>query len=451
MNRPLAIRQILSAALLTAATTIWAKSLPTDLVQKISASVDQDAPRLEKIFKDLHQHPELGFMEKRTAGIVAKEFKALGYEVKTGIAQTGVVAILKNGDGPVVMFRADMDANAVKEATGLPYASKVRVKQKDGSELPVAHMCGHDAHTTWLLSLAKTMMKFKDQWHGTLILVAQPAEELIEGATAMVKDGLYTKHGVPKPQILLGLHTAPIPTGMVVGSGGLLEAGTEQLDVTFHGVGGHGSSPQFTKDPVLMAAYAITEYQAIVSRILDPRDMGVVTVGAVQAGTSNNVIPEEATLKLNFRFFSEKTHKALYDSVVAVSNGIARTYGISDKKLPTIVRKGYSSTLINDKALIKDLNEALIGSKLIDKKALITKFEPATGSEDVQMLVHDLKNVKIGYFFVGTADPELVKKAQAEGKAIPFANHNPNYRVDLKAIPFGAKVAAVLTMSLMQK
>ena len=426
-------------------------SLSPELVKQIVTTVDSDTPRLEKTFKDIHQHPELGFMETRTSNIVAKELKALGYEVKTGIGKTGVVGILKNGKGPVVMYRADMDANAVEEATGLPYASKVHVKLADGSESPVGHLCGHDAHTTWLLSLAKTMVKFKDQWHGTLILVGQPAEELIEGATAMVDDGLFTKHGVPKPEYLLGMHTAPIPTGMVVGSKGLLEAGTEQLDVTFHGVGGHGSSPQYTKDPILMATYAVTEYQAIVSRVLDPRDMGVITVGAIQAGVSNNVIPEEATLKLNFRFFSEKTHEQLYKGVESISNGIARTYGMPKDKLPTIVRKGYSSTLVNDEPLMEELDSTLIDSGIVTKERLITKFTPATGSEDMQMLVHGLKNVKVGYFFIGTADPKLVEKAKAKGQELPFANHNPNYQVDLKGIPFGAKVAAILTMQLMHK
>jgi hippurate hydrolase len=426
-------------------------NLSSELISKINTTIQNDTQNLQNIYKDLHQHPELGFMEKRTSQIVAKELKKLGYSIQTGIAKTGVVAILKNGDGPVVMYRADMDANAVKEATGLPYASKINVKLKDGSQSPVAHMCGHDAHTTWLISLARNMVKFKDQWKGTLILVAQPAEELIEGASAMVKDGLYTKYKVPKPQYLLGLHTAPIPTGMIVGSGGLLEAGTEQLDVTFYGVGGHGSSPQYTKDPILMATYAVTEYQAIISRVLDPRDVGVITVGAFQAGTTNNVIPNQATLKLNFRFFNEKTHKQLFNGVKSISNGIAQTYGMPKDKLPKIVRKGYSSTLVNDKNFIEQLNNGLLHSGIVSKQNLITKFNPATGSEDIQMLVHELKDVKIGYLFVGTADPKLVAKAKKEGKEIPFANHNPNYQVDLDAIPFGAKVATIITMEILSK
>lgn len=426
-------------------------ALSDELLKKITEEVDSDTERLQEIFKDIHQNPELGFMETRTAGIVAKELKALGYEVKTGIGVTGVVGILKNGEGPTVMYRADMDANAVEEATGLSYESKVRVKLPDGSELPVAHLCGHDAHTTWLISLAKTMTTHKDQWSGTLILVAQPAEELIEGATAMVEDGLFTTHNVPKPEYLLGLHTGPLPTGVVVGSGGLLQAGTEQLDVTFHGIGGHGSSPQYTKDPVLMGAYAVSEYQSIISRVLDPRDMGVITVGAFNAGSSNNVIPEDATLKLNFRFFSERTHEHMFKGVEAISNGIARTYGMPEDNLPTIVRKGFSTTLVNDVPLMDRLNGALLQSGVVTENSLITEFTPVTGSEDVQMLVHEMDGVKVGYSFIGTADPKLVAAARANGLEVPFSNHNPNYQVDLNAIPIGAKVAAIMTMELMNK
>jgi hippurate hydrolase len=425
--------------------------LSNGLIKSITDAVNSDTERLQNIFKDIHQNPELGFMETRTAAIVAKELNALGYDVKTGIGTTGVVGIMKNGEGPTVMFRADMDAVAVEENTGLPYESKVRVKMPDGSESPVAHMCGHDAHTTWLISLAKTMATLKDQWSGTLVLVAQPAEELIQGGVAMAKDGLFTKHQVPKPQYLLAQHTAPLPTGVVVASGGLLQAGTEQLDVTFHGVGGHGSTPQLTKDPVLMGAYAVTQYQAIVSRVLDPRDTGVVTVGAFNAGINNNVIPEEATLKVNFRFFSENAHEQMYNSIESISNGIARTYGMPKDKFPTIVRKGYSSTLVNYVPLIERLNSAMIKSGVVNEKTLITEFKPITGSEDAHMLVQDLDDVKIGYIVIGSADPKLVKAAKAKGLTVPFANHNPKYKVDLNSITFGAKVAAINTLELLAK
>ncbi len=194
-------------------------------VDRMTGIIDADTDRLVDIFKDIHQNPELGFMEERTAAIVAQELGALGYDVKTGIAGTGVVGLMKNGDGPVVMYRADMDANAAEEKTGLPYASTRRVVNREGVEVPVGHLCGHDAHTTWLLALAKVMAQMKDSWSGTLVLVAQPAEELIEGATAMVDDGLYTRHKVPRPEYLIAMHTAPVPTGIVVSPGGVMMAG----------------------------------------------------------------------------------------------------------------------------------------------------------------------------------------------------------------------------------
>ena len=439
----------LGLTLALAGAAASAQSLSPELTQKIVKSVDGDASRLTQIFKDFHEHPELGFMEMRTSGIVAKELKSLGYDVQTGIGKTGVIGIMRNGDGPVVLWRADMDAIATREETGVPYASKVLTKLPDGSEVPVAHLCGHDAHTTWMLSLARTMATFKDQWRGTLILVGQPAEENIEGATAMVEDGLFTKYGVPEPEYALAMHTAPFPTGMLVSTGGVIMAGTEQLDVTFHGVGGHGSSPQYTKDPVLMAAFAVAQYQAIVSRVIDPRDPAVITVGAIEAGTSNNVIPESATLKLNFRYFNERVHDQLYNGVVAVSNGIARTYGLPEEMLPTIVRKGHSAATVNDEELTELTNAALLNSGVLNDKMLVTEFQAVTGSEDFANLFAGLEGVKYSYKFVGTAPPDVYAKAQEEGKEVPFANHQPIFLVDLNAIPLGGKIAGIMVMDLM--
>ena len=209
-----------------------------------------DSMRMVDMYKDLHQNPELGFMEVRTSGIIAKELKVLGYNVMTGIGKTGVVGILKNGDGPVVMYRADMDCNSVKEITGLPYASTKTMKKDDGTEVPVMHACGHDAHVTWLLEVAKIMVHLRDKWNGTIVFVAQPAEEPLTGAKAMVNDQMYDK-GVPVPDYLFGLHTTPVATGRIINGYGERAAGSDQLDVAFYGIGGHGSTPELTKDPVV--------------------------------------------------------------------------------------------------------------------------------------------------------------------------------------------------------
>jgi amidohydrolase len=422
-------------------------NVPKTLIDKVNAMVSDDSVRLQEIFKDLHQHPELGFMEVRTAGIVAKELKALGFDVNTGIGKTGVVGILRNGEGPVVMYRADMDANAVEEATGLPYESKVRVKRADGEEVPVAHLCGHDAHVTWMLGVAKAMASLKSDWKGTLILVGQPAEEPILGAKAMVDDGLYKK--IPKPDYLIGLHTSPTPTGMVFFKSGDFSAGTDQLDVTFHGIGGHGSSPHLTKDPVLMASAAIVQYQYIVSRAINPLNPAVITVGSVQAGSDNNVIPSSALLKINLRWYVEADRQLMLDGIERVNQSIATAYNLPASLKPTTVMKGGSKVLSNDAEMARIIKPTL--QSLLGDKSVLVEAPKLMGSEDFHHLVIDNKNHQYLYMYVGTANPKDFKKAQAEGKQVPYSNHNPDYRVDLDAIPVGAKVGTVTALEFLAK
>ena len=298
-------------------------------VKKLAAA---DSIRLVEIFKDLHQNPELGFMEVRTSGIIAKELKALDYEVITGLGKTGVVGILKNGVGPVVMYRADMDCNSVKEITGLPYSSTKTMKKHDGTEVPVMHACGHDAHVTWLLGVAKIMAALKNDWKGTLVMLAQPAEEPLTGAKAMVNDKIYDK-GVPVPDYLFGLHTTPIATGSIKNGSGERAAGSDQLDVTFYGIGGHGSTPELTKDPVVMACNAVMQYQTIISSSIAAQDVAVLTVGAIHAGGDNNVIPASAVVKLNLRWFNDRIRNVLLDGITRINEGIAVANGVSKKTI----------------------------------------------------------------------------------------------------------------------
>jgi len=417
------------------------------LAQRIGAVINADEARLRELFKDIHQNPELGFMETRTSAIVAKELGALGFEVKTGIAKTGVVGILRNGAGPTVMYRADMDANAIEEETGLPYASKVRVTRADGSEVPVGHMCGHDAHVVWMLGMAKAMSAAREFWKGTLVLVGQPAEELIEGASAMVDDGLYGKHGTPVPDYFLALHTSPLPRGTVSARGGMIMAGTDQIDVTFHGKGGHGSLPQLCKDPVIMAAMAVAQYQLIVSRVIDPSEMSVLTVGSIQAGTDNNVIPDMALAKVNLRYFDLGVREQMVRGIRAISNGIATTYGMPADKLPTIVMKGFAPPLVNDSALIARLTTALGG--WFGAQNIASDFPPATGSEDAHLLVRDYPRVPIGYMSVGVADPEAVARSWDRDRTLPFTPHTAHFQVDLAAVAVGAKVASSSVLALL--
>lgn len=423
-----------------------AQAVPQGLMDRVAAIVDADVGRLQDAFRDIHQHPELGFMEVRTAGIIADELRALGFEVQTEIGQTGVVGILRNGTGPVVMYRADMDANAVEEATGLPYESTVRVTRPDGVEVPVAHLCGHDAHVVWMLGVAKAMVELRDEWSGTLVLVGQPAEEPIMGAKAMVADGLYTDRGVPVPDYLVALHTSPIPTGTVTVTSGELNAGTDQLDVTFHGIGGHGSSPHLTKDPVVMATAAVMQYQAIVSRGVNPLNAAVITVGSIQAGQDNNVIPASALLKINLRWYDPADRELMLAGIDRINASIASAYALPDSLFPTTTMKGGSVVLSNDAGMATAVQPAL--RSLLGAQAVLTDFPKLMGSEDAHHLVLDNPTHRVLYMYVGTADPDDVARAQSEGRAVPYSNHNPDYRVDLDAIPVGAKIGTLSALTL---
>ena len=372
----LTLRAVLAATAL-AAPAVAAPS--PEVIARVSSAVDADAPRLVAIFNDLHQHPELGFTEVRTAGIVAKELKALGFAVTTGIGKTGVVGVLKNGPGPTLWFRADMDSNAVKEATGLPYAATAKQKLADGSEVDVMDACGHDAHVTWLLGLARAMAGMKADWSGTLVVYAQPAEEVGQGAQAMVDDRLHDR-GFPRPDFALGSHTAPFPVGMASNTAGVRMAGVDQLDVTFTGIGGHGSTPQMAIDPVVMAAQAVLGYQTIISRSVDPQAPAVLTVGSIVAGRDNNVIPATATLKVNLRWLKPEVRELMLKRIDEIGNGVAIGAGMPADKMPVRVMKGNSDPLDNDKAVVARINPGLVG--LLGEKQVVGNFPTVMGSED---------------------------------------------------------------------
>jgi hippurate hydrolase len=407
--------------------------------------VDPDAERLETIFKGIHENPELGFMETRTAAVVAEELGALGYHVTTGVGGTGVVGILRNGPGPVVMWRADMDANAIREETGLPYASDVRVTNLEGEEAFVAHMCGHDAHTTWLLGLARVMAELDDHWSGTLVLVAQPAEEPIAGAQAMVDDGLYTTVGVPRPDIFYAFHTAPLPTGTFGSTVGRVNTMSSMVDVTFHGIGGHGSSPHHAKDPIVMAGAAIMQLQSIVSRRIDPDRTAVVTIGAIEGGVDNNVIPTEATLKLKLHAENADVHEDLIENIELIANGIASGFGVDPSMMPTIERKGFASVVVNSERLVE---RARVVMEAADFVPGLVNDETVAGSDDAFLLVDGFDETEAAYFFVGTAEPAVFAEAWAQGR-FPFFVHEPYYVVDLDAIAVGTKMAALLVLDVM--
>jgi amidohydrolase len=425
-----------------------ATPLPVALIEKVNTTVTADSSRLIAIFKDLHQNPEIGFTEQRTAGIVAKELKALGYEVTTGIGKTGVVGVLKNGLGPTLWFRADMDANGgVRETTGLAWAAKSPQRLPDGTDLDAMHACGHDAHITWMLGLAKALVTLKSDWSGTVVVYAQPAEEVGLGAQAMVDDKLWQR-GFPKPDFALGSHTAPIPVGVISSSPGVRMAGTDQLDITFQGIGGHGSTPQMTIDPVVMAAQAVLSYQTIISRNIDPQSPSVLTVGAITAGRDNNVIPSTATLLLNLRWFTPEIRNLLIKRIDEVNNGVAMAAGVTKEQMPSRVMKGHAGPLINDNALITQINPSL--TELLGAGNVMDQFPSVMGSEDFQEAFSPIET-PYAFLLIGVAPPELFAKAKADGQQFPYANHNPDFFVDLTAIPTGTKVNIVAALALLKK
>ena len=280
---------------------------------------------LEALYKDIHSHPELSLQEKRTAGLAAERLKAAGFEVTEGVGGTGVVGLLKNGDGPTVMLRADMDALPVKEATGLPYASTVTATDADGNETPVMHACGHDMHVTWLAGASALLAGAKDAWHGTLMAVFQPAEEVAAGAQAMIDDGLFERF--PKPDVILGQHVMPMSAGIIASQSGVITSAGDSFQIRMFGRGAHGSMPQASIDPVVMAASTVLRLQTIVSREVAPSDAAVVTVGALQAGTKENVIPDEAVIKLNVRTFDENVRKHVLDAIKRIVNAESEASG----------------------------------------------------------------------------------------------------------------------------
>ena len=417
---------------------------------QLNKLVESDSAKLVEIFKDIHANPELGFTETRTAAIIARELQAAGYEVTTNIGSTGVAGILKNGEGPIIMWRGDMDCNAVKETTGLPYASTKVVKRGDGTESPVMHACGHDAHVTWLIGLARAMAQMKNAWKGTLIVVGQPAEELILGAEAMVKDGLYAKHGIPEPDYLLGMHSAPIPVGVVAVASGVRMAGTDQIDVVFKGIGGHGSNPQLSKDPIVMAAAAIMQYQVIVSRAVDPQKAAVLTVGSVQAGSDNNVIPATALVKINLRWFDEADRNLMIEGIKRINEGIAHSYNLPRELFPEMKMKGFAYPLDNDTVLTTAVLTGV--RKLLPENQILreNRLPAMMGSEDFHHLViHNKRNVYC-YYNVGIANPDVFAQAIKEGKALPFNAHNGDFQVDLAGIPLGTKLAILGVLEAFQ-
>jgi amidohydrolase len=379
-----------------------------------------DLDELAALYRDLHAHPELAFAEHRTAGIVAERLRGLGYQVTTGVGGTGVVGLLSSGTGPTVLLRADMDGLPVLEQTGLPYASTGGGRDSSGADVPVMHACGHDMHVTCLLGAAAQLAAARDAWRGTLLLVFQPAEETGKGARAMLDDGLLRRF--PVPAIVLGQHVMPLPSGVLAMHGGAAMAGADALRVVLYGQGGHGSRPETTVDPILMAAATVLRLQGVVSRELAASETAVLTVGALRAGTAPNIIPDQAELLLSLRFFNDAVH----DKARAATDRIIRAEAAASGagKEPEITTEVSFPVLVNDPAACARLTELFNagGTLTLDPG-------PVTGSEDVGLLA-TAAGVPCAYWFLGGSDPALfagvttVEEARVIVDGLP-SNHSP--------------------------
>ena len=389
-------------------------------LEKMLSHLNGLLPDLESVYKDIHSHPELSMQENRTARIAADHLGTVGYEVTTGIGKTGVVGLLRNGDGPTVMLRADMDALPVQEATGLPYASSATAIDSGGRAVPVMHACGHDMHVTWLIGASSLFAQARDAWRGTLMVVFQPAEETGEGAQAMIDDGLFKRF--PKPEVVLGQHVMVGPSGVLSSRAGVITSAGDSLQIRMFGRGAHGSMPQASIDPVVMAAAIVLRLQTIVSREIAATEAAVVTVGALQAGTKENVIPDEAIIKLNVRTFDDDVRTRVLAAIERIVNAEAEASGALKK--PEITQLDRYPLVRNDPDATRRVRDAFRHYFSPDR---VEETAPTTASEDFGSFGAEWGAPSV-FWFVGGTDHDIYAKRKKEGKIgeIP-TNHNPRF------------------------
>jgi len=410
----------------------------------LSEDVAADYPYVFDLYKHFHENPELSFKEEKTSARMAEELTALGFDVTTrvgdawvqkkvkesgaellpGVGGYGVVAVMKNGEGPTLMIRADMDALPLEEKTGLPYASKVVTTDYQGQTAPVMHACSHDSHIAIMVGTARRLVAMKDQWKGTLVLVVQPAEEIGLGAHAMIEDGLFKRF--PKSDFIIAEHTSGWdPAGAITYTPGFALANVDSVDIKIHGVGAHGSAPQMGKDPIVVGAEIVNALQTLVSRELDPLKAGVVTVGAFQAGYKHNIIPDEANLKITVRSYEDDVRAQLLSGIKRIALAQAESAGLPENLAPEVsIEPDYTPSTYNEPALTTRVMGAVAAS--IGEERVYER-PPSMGGEDFSMFSRTADKIPAVIFWVGGADPKVFKAAQ-EGKGPkPPANHSPFY------------------------
>ncbi len=391
----------------------------------VEKAADGELPSLLAIYKDIHSHPELSWHEERTSALIAKELRAVGCEVieqfgkydNPNLKGYGVIGIMKNGDGRTVLVRTDMDALPVEEETGLPYASNVVTKNEEGKDVHVAHACGHDAHMAAFVGTARVLQRLKDEWHGTVMFVAQPAEETVSGARALLKAGLYNRFG--KPDFALGYHdNAFLETGKIGICEGYTYANADSVNITVRGVGGHGAYPHKTKDPIVVSAEIINALQTIVSRENNPIDPAVVTVGSIHGGTKHNIIPDEVKMQLTVRTYKSDVRDRVLAEIDRITKGCAVTAGIPPERAPIVdvLKDQFCPATYNNPELTKRL--VAVWKKQLGEDQVV-KTDPTMGAEDFSEYSLPDHSIPAVDFWIGAVDPEKIAEYKKEGKELP--------------------------------
>jgi amidohydrolase len=410
----------------------------------IEKRIAAESPSLVDLYKELHAHPELGFQEVRTAARLAKELKAAGFEVTEKVGGTGIVAVLKNGDGPTVMVRADMDGLPIIEKTGLTYASKETVRDSDGREVGTMHACGHDINVTCLIGVARVLSSMKDQWKGTLVFIGQPAEEIGAGARKMLDDGLLKRF--PKPDVCLALHCdGRYPHGTVNYRSGIMQAHVDSVDIIVKGKGGHGAAPHSTIDPVVIAARIILDLQTIVSREQDPNDPAVVTVGSIHGGTKHNIIPNDTKLQLTVRTTKDATRERVLQSIERIAKAAAKVADAPEPEVK-IDREAFTPALVNNPELTKQfvkLFEETLGKERVFERSM------SMGGEDFSRFIR--AGIPGFYWHIGTAPSERYKEWKDGGKPLANTHSDAYFPVPEPTIKTGVLTMTMGVLKMLEK
>ena len=417
---------------------------------RLGGLVSGELDSLTTLYEHLHRHPELSFYEEKTAARLVSELQKLDFDITTKVGGHGFVAVLKNGEGPTVMIRTDLDGLPVVEKTGRAYASDTRTKDDQRNDVGVMHACAHDIHMTSFVGTARILARLKADWSGTLVMIGQPAEERGAGARAMLEDGLFTRF--PRPDYVLGLHAdAGLETGTIGYGSGFVFANVDSVDVTIRGVGGHGAAPHQTKDPIVIASQVVLALQTIVSREVRPTDSAVVTVGSIHGGTKHNIISDEVKLQITVRSYSDETRKMVLDSIRRITANIARAAGVPADREPTvkIVEEEYTPSTYNDPALVDRLLPAW---KRIFGSDKVVELDPAMVGEDFSRYGREDPRVPIFMFRLGTIDPARMQESQRPGgKPLPSLHSAFFWPVPRPTIATGVKGMTAAVLELMSE